>query len=158
MSGARGLKNLPGLLGQDSMRLSWGKMAQQSKRSGLEVRGGSLGSRREVAGSAGILHGFSHHVGRCVGKAVGSASYCPTELPQDTWQPLCTPAGPVSREHHCGLQAGSPEVSLDQMAGFSSSSETDGLGHHILSLSLGLLLCAVPGGSCHFLSTLEGSG
>lgn len=83
-------------------------MAQQSKRSGLEVRGGSLGSRREVAGSAGILHGFSHHVGRCVGKAVGSASYCPTELPQDTWQPLCTPAGPVSREHHCGLQAGSP--------------------------------------------------
>lgn len=63
-TGERGLERLPGLVGQARVRLC-GEMVQQSETSGLEVGGGSLSSRREAAGIAGILH-----VGRCVGKGL----------------------------------------------------------------------------------------
>lgn len=134
-----------------------GERVQQRERSGLGVGVGSLDVRREATGTPRVCYNpavaprSSHDVGRYVGQAPRSA----TELLQDTSQPLCTSTSPVSREHHCGPKAGRPEAHpgsnpLGRLSWWSWIPPP--------SLSLGLLICTILGGSCHFLHTLEDPG
>lgn len=134
-------------------------LVQQRERSGLGVRAGSLFSRRQAIGTPGVClnTAMSSRSGHDVGRHVGQTPHSATELLQDTCQPLRTPTSPVSREHHCGPQAGRPEA-------HPGSKSLGWLQLVVLvitsSLSLGLLICTILAGSCHFLPTLKvlGSG